>query len=202
MDKRLKSILLLSFLLMLLFVPMVSAIRCRTSRDCPTGMECRNRVCVRAAAPAVADSWEQFKGVSLSAVSWIFGYQISFTWVMIYLLIFAMLAFAFRDMIQLFSMFSDATSWVLGAGLAGIAALTGLLSKLVTVVFGAVALYGTIVVSVVLILAFTMFLLAHVFFFRMFLRIRSGKEIKEAVKEAGTVAAGWEKIKEFMKRTQ
>ena len=100
-SKNLMSIFILSLFLGLLFMPMGEAARAYPSTPEATG-------------------WESISPAFWSAVGWIFGYQTSPSWIMIYLLLFVMISFAFKDMIQLFSMFSDITSLVLGIVLGGI----------------------------------------------------------------------------------
>lgn len=81
--------------------------------------------------------------------------------VIIYIIIFAMLATAFSDVIYMASAFRHHTAWVLGIGLAVIAVLTGVIRTIAYVLLSIVAGYGTVTVSVVLILAFTAFLVVH-----------------------------------------
>lgn len=78
----------------------------------------------------------------------------------VYFIILVMLAAAFTDIFMLVTPFSSGVSWVLGIGLALIAALTGFVRIFAQAAFSGIAAWGTFVVVAVLAIAFLMFLLA------------------------------------------
>jgi hypothetical protein len=93
----------------------------------------------------------------------LFGVDFNFTWTQaaIVLIIFLMLAFAFSDIFNNLTMFSTWVCYLLGFGLALIAALTRLVLTLAIYTAQITAAFGVVSVFVSLIIAFVFWVLIH-----------------------------------------
>ena len=80
------------------------------------------------------------------------GANLSWESLILYLAIFAILFFALSDIVSLFSTFTEATSWVIGFGLAVIAGVTNIIHSIAGI-FAITAGIGAIGISIIIIAA-------------------------------------------------
>jgi flagellar biosynthesis protein FlhB len=118
----------------------------------------------------------------------------------ILLVIFFMLFFAFSDIISNFTAFSKTTSYILGFGLAVIAALTKGVLFLAHYVFGITAALGTISVAIVIITAFVAVVLLHLGLEKFEPWLSRRKRYIEAAKETAKVKKGMQLLYELGKK--
>lgn len=124
------------------------------------------------------------------------------TLVLISIIIFFMLAFAFSEIIRVFTMFSTFTSAIIGTGLAIIAALTRVIFWLSFWIFQFTAGLGVIAIAIILITAFVAAIGIHLAF-KPILRWTARRHVAlEAIKEAKSPATAWKKLEEFEKMTK
>jgi len=119
----------------------------------------------------------------------------------IWLIILIMLFFAFSDIFNLFTGFSTRTSYILGFGLAMIAAMTRAVLWFSVWIFGKLAMFGVFSILIVLGAAFVAFTILHLLtggkaqgIMRWAVKRRIASK---ALKEAGEPAEAWKKLEEF-----
>lgn len=115
---------------------------------------------------------------------------------LLFLTVFIMLIYAFKDIISTVGMFGSNTSWVLGVGLSFIVAITGGLNYLATKLFQAVAAFGAISVVTSLFVVFAVWILFHfTVFSKLKLLIHGKKATAEMEKEADSIVAAGKMLK-------
>jgi hypothetical protein len=117
----------------------------------------------------------------------------------ILLVIFFMLFFAFSDIISNFTAFSKTTSYILGFGLAVIAALTKGVLFLAHYVFGITAALGTISVAIVIITAFVVVVFIHVALWPIQKKAIERRQRRQVRKTVETMKKAKEEMKEIAK---
>jgi hypothetical protein len=115
----------------------------------------------------------------------------------ILLVIFFMLFFAFSDIISNFTAFSKTTSYILGFGLAVIAALTKGVLFLAHYVFGITAALGTISVAIVIITAFVVVVFIHVALWPIQKKAIERRQRRQVRKTVERIKKGKEEMKEI-----
>ncbi|MEM4358215.1 MAG: hypothetical protein QW244_02585 [Candidatus Pacearchaeota archaeon] len=133
-----------------------------------------------------------------------FGYSALTTgadwrFVTILVVIFFMLFFAFSDIIETFTMFKKSTSYILGFGLAVIAALTKGILKLAHYIFGITAGLGVLAVAIVIVSAFVALVIVHLGLSGFNKWIFRRKAMIEAHKKGVEIKKGMEILKEVGK---
>ncbi|MEM2932782.1 MAG: hypothetical protein QW622_01035 [Candidatus Pacearchaeota archaeon] len=126
-----------------------------------------------------------------------FGYSALTTgadwrFVTILVVIFFMLFFAFSDIIEAFTMFRKSTSYILGFGLAVIAALTKGILKLAHYIFGITAGLGALAVAIVIVTAFFAIVVIHLGMSQFAGWLAKRKYMMEAHRKGAEALAGLE----------
>jgi hypothetical protein len=135
-------------------------------------------------------------------LEWLFGFRPVATWgdLIMFVLISLILIFAFRDILLIFTPFSDTTNKIIAVSLALIAAFARLSYWIARVSFTVAASIGAFGVGLAIILAFASFIvLLTVSDWLQKFRERAVRRMihMKALKEAEVPAEAWQKLKEF-----
>lgn len=128
------------------------------------------------------------------------GVRADWRFVAIVFVIFIMFFFAFSDIIYSFTAFSKTTSYILGFGLAVIAALTKGVFYIAWFVMSGVAALGAFSVALVIILAFLMVIALHLSLFKFLRKKKSEKEIIEYASKIRRGAKFLEEVEKGVKK--
>jgi hypothetical protein len=122
----------------------------------------------------------------------------SSTWseITIVIIIFIMLAFAFSDIIKITTLFSPFVAYIIGFGLAVIAALTGLVVQIAYVAMAFTAGLGVLSVVISLISAFVVWILIHLGVANVGKWLSRRKAYMKAYEKGTDVTAGASFLKE------
>ena len=116
-----------------------------------------------------------------------FGYtditaRADWRFVVVMVVIFFMLFFAFYDIIYSFTGFTKTTSYILGFGLAVIAALTKGVLAISRFFFSITAAFGAVSVAIIIIIAFIISIILHIGPLRKIREIKEKKEFEGRIK--------------------
>ena len=119
----------------------------------------------------------------------------------LYLAVFIILLFAFGEILNIFSMFTESTAWIIAFALSVIAGVTGLTSTLAVIFSGAVAL-GTLGIVIILVTAFLAAATLHIGIGKTLRTWRINRQIDIEGQKSGEGAAKVEQAITSLKGTQ
>lgn len=129
------------------------------------------------------------------------GTTLDWTTLIIYLVIFVMLAVAFSDVFSLATPFSTPVAWILGFGIAIIGGVTGFIRLLAYLAFTFVAGFGVVTVVIVMCGAFVFFIFAGRIIRKAKLRAKINKIRAKGRLRGGRIAALGEMAEEAERNT-